>query len=114
MRVNFFATLVLLLTPLTKPVVAEVPSLVVSNFGAFLSSRKELKSHVAFTVVDPRPEYYLNTTCILSATDQQGTVALGAWKDCGDPGTDELSFWIGDDLRYLSLRRPWEWKDENG
>lgn len=111
MRANFFAPLALL-TPLVKSVPIKPPNLIVSNFGAFISSTPELKSHVAFTVVDPRPEYYLNTTCILSATGQQTSITLGGWGDCGDPGTDELSFWLGDDLRFLSLRRPWLWKDE--
>jgi hypothetical protein len=113
MRVNFLAILTLLLTPLAKSAPIEPPNLIVSNFGAFVSSNEGLSSHVAFTVVDPRPEYYLNTTCVFSATDQQATVSLGGWNDCGDSGIDELSFWLGEDLRFLSLRRPWFWEEGN-
>jgi hypothetical protein len=88
------------LTPRSSPF--DPPTLLVSNLGAFLSSNTYLPGHVAFTVIDPRPDYYLNTTCYASTPNPHFE---DTWQRCNDNPDDDLQFWFTED--YLALWRPW-------
>jgi hypothetical protein len=111
MRVNIFAVISLLLSPHARasPTNFKPPNLIVSSFGAFVSSDWDLKTHVSFNVVDPRTEYYYNATCKLSATMDETRQALGRYTPCGS--ANEVFFFLARDLSQLSLKRPWVSKD---
>jgi hypothetical protein len=94
----------------STPVAEELPTLVVSNFGAFLSDKQEVRSFVSFHVKDPRPDYYFETNCTYSSdeTDGRNTVYLQGYMDCESSDLQwavGFAWWMGDD--FLALRRNW-------
>ncbi|KAF2651796.1 hypothetical protein K491DRAFT_781595 [Lophiostoma macrostomum CBS 122681] len=107
---NLLSLLICLSVGYSAPVSDDIPTLIVSNFGAFVSVKEEVRSFVSFHVKDPRPDYYFETNCTFSPPEVDGrnTIYLEGYIRCD---TSDLrwatgfAWWMGED--FLALRRNW-------
>jgi hypothetical protein len=89
-----------LASPIPAPIRRDddLPVLHVTHFGAFLSNITPVPSHVSFHLVDPRPDNFAETNCILYSVE---SLFETGWVDC--QSTSDVSFML--DADALRLRR---------
>ncbi|KAF2728465.1 hypothetical protein EJ04DRAFT_516587 [Polyplosphaeria fusca] len=74
----------------------DYPILHVTNFGAFVNDDPSMPSHVSFHVVDPRPDNFVETDCILY---RAGSLFKTVWVNCEN--TSDVSFLFASDAMRL-------------
>ncbi|ORX98295.1 hypothetical protein BCR34DRAFT_577346 [Clohesyomyces aquaticus] len=87
---------------LAGPYETDIPILQITDFGAFVSARSDVPSHVSFHVRDGRPEYFAEVDCVFVTNETYPLIYLGGYWPCeGDTG---IGFWLGE--AFLKIRRP--------
>ncbi|KAF2476751.1 uncharacterized protein BDR25DRAFT_349810 [Lindgomyces ingoldianus] len=80
----------------------EIPTLHVTDFGAFISSSSNIPSYVSFHVQDPRPQYHAEVDCIFVTDTAYPSIYLEGYWPC--EGGDGIAFWLDED--FMKIRRP--------
>jgi len=98
---SILTTLALSFTPTAAP--PPLPTLRISNFGAFRSVNPSIPSHITFNIVDPRPDYFMSVDCVFATNETYPSIFLDGWWHCDSE--QDIAFWMEED--FFKLRRPW-------
>ncbi|KAF2003852.1 hypothetical protein P154DRAFT_531908 [Amniculicola lignicola CBS 123094] len=82
-----------------------LPTLYITDFSLYISSMNTSTSSVVLKIVDPRPDYFVNTTCTLRTNAQTPSIyKIGGWWPCEDVAAQTF-WWVEED--WVRLRRVW-------